>query len=163
MSQWEVAAVIYEKLCGLVIKNNDDGCSVRIRVDDVCQIMSDKSGQRLVINELLYEQPAVFEMCLAIEFSGSDTGKILRRYGETAVLLKDNPSITIEEAYRWHGMSGSSVYLEPVIRKSTPVEEPRSAAGDSVVLMYRAEFSLNSQKPEEFKRVEKQVIRGFLK
>ena len=163
MNQWDIAAQIYEKVCELAAEKSSDSCSIAVSVADMCQVMSDKGGQRIVINELMYEQPAMFEMVLSIEFSGKTAAEMLKKYCETAVFLKDNPAITIDEAYRWHGMNGNSVYIEPVIRKPSADKERSGASENNGVLLYRVEFSLNSQKPEEFKRVEKQVIRGFLK
>lgn len=163
MNQWDIAAQIYEKVCVLVAEKSSDRCSIDVRVADMCQVMSDKSGQRIVINELMYEQPAMFEMMVSIEFSGESATEMLKKYCETAVFFKDNPAITIEDAYRWHGMNGNSVYVEPVIRKLSDGKEWSAASEGGMKLLYRVEFSLNSQKPEEFKRVEKQVIRGFLK
>ena len=104
MNQWEIAEKIYEKVSELVIKEKNDIC--KLKVKDICQTACDKNGQKIIVDEQMYEQPAMFEMCLSIGFVGDDYIEMLRKYCEIAVFLKDNPAIEIGDEFKWHGMTG---------------------------------------------------------
>lgn len=161
MKQWEIAERIYKKVKEIVSRDKKENCKVSVK--DICQTACDKNGQRIIVNEQMYEQPTMFEMCLSIGFEGEDYGEMLRKYCEIAVFLKDNPTIEIEEECKWHGMTGNVVFLEPIVRKLDLEEQKEKKADEKIELLYKVEFSLNSQKSFEFKRIEKRDIRGLLK
>ena len=161
MNQWEIAEKIYEKVSELVIKEKNDIC--KLKVKDICQTACDKNGQKIIVDEQMYEQPAMFEMCLSIGFVGDDYIEMLRKYCEIAVFLKDNPAIERGDEFKWHGMTGNVVFLEPVVRKLDSADKKDKKADEKIELLYKVGFGLNSQKAFGFKRIEKREIRGLLK
>lgn len=162
MEQWNIISEIYKllenKISTVKIKNVDVG----IYVADIAQCMFDKSGQRIIVDEKQYEQPAMYEMSIVIKLSSSDQQTLLSAFGQIAVLFKDDPSIDIG-SYAWHGCTNSKIYFEPVIRHVD--FNKRNFINDVYFyeLVYKTEFSLNSQKAYGFKRVEKRDIRGYVK
>lgn len=144
------------------VDSSSAGCSVCVRVADIAQCMFDKSGQRIVIDEKQYEQPACYEMCIAVSVEGKDVAAVLKSFGALAVYFKDNPAVDISE-WKWHGCQSDKVYLEPVIRHVDFNRRVGEDSGLCLVLAYKTEFNLNSQKASGFKRVEKRDIRGYVK
>ena len=162
MAQWSIASEIFKSVSSTVSKLSNESCQVKVNVNDISQSMCDKSGQRLIIDEQQYEQPARFEMCLCIYVSSSDAAKALLQYAKIAVYFKDNPSIDISK-FNWHGCNDGKVYLEPVIRHADPEKLSSEDGNCRLELRYIVEFSLNSEKASAFKRVEKRDIRSFVK
>lgn len=172
MRQSDIICGIYESVCrgvedvakqtGLFSVNSESECSAYVAVADIAQCMFDKSGQRIVVHEAQYEQPACYEMCLTVSLEGKDMGAALKAFGAVAVYFKDNPAVDIS-AWKWHGCPSDKIYLEPIVRHadfSGSVAADRKAC---FVLVYKAEFSLNSQRASGFKRVEKRDFRGYIK
>lgn len=173
MEQSDIICGIYESVChdvaGLAKKtglfsvgSSSADCTVCVRVADIAQCMFDKSGQRIVIDEKQYEQPACYEMCLAVSVEGKNADAVLKSFGALAVYFKDNPAVDISE-WKWHGCQSDRVYLEPIIRHADFNRRVGEENGVCLVLAYKTEFSLNSQKASGFKRVEKRDIRGYVK
>lgn len=163
---------IYESVCrnvadiakktGLFSVDSGSDCVACVKVADIAQCMFDKSGQRIVVDEKQYEQPASYEMCLTVSVEGKDTGAVLKSFGALAVHFKDNPAIDISE-WKWHGCQSDKVYLEPVIRHADFERQVGEGGVTRFALAYKTEFSLNSQKASGFKRVERRDIRGYVK
>ena len=157
-------------LCGLVQKINDSlnniekepECEISLLVNDICQSELDKSGQKVIVDEQQYEQPANFELCIAVVVSGTDLYGVLRTYGRTAAYFKDNSSIDTRE-WNWHGSMSDKVYLEPVIRHVDVERKNKPNGVHSLELLFKTEICINSQKPTGFKRVERRDIRGYVK
>lgn len=172
MEQSDVICGIYESVChdvaafaeksGLFSVGSGSDCAVYVEVADVAQCMFDKSGQRIVVDEKQYEQPACYEMCLTVSVEGKDAGAVLKSFGALAVHFKDNPAVDISK-WKWHGCQSDKVYLEPVIRHADFDRRVGEVNSLRLVLAYKTEFSLNSRKASGFKRVEKRDIRGYVK
>lgn len=162
MAQWEIISGVYSKLSESIKKIKTGEVEAGLYIKDICQCMFDKSGQQIIVDEKMYEQPAIYEICLGIKIQGKDISDVLKTYGQIAVYMKDNPSISIEE-WKWHGSSSDKVYFEPVIRHADLSKSSFENGVHSFELLYKTEISLNSQKSSEFKRVEKREIRGYVK
>ena len=63
---------------------------IRVYIKDLFQVSNDKTGQRIIYNEIRYEVPAQYEMRLCIEFNGQKTEEVLSALGQVAVYFKDN-------------------------------------------------------------------------
>lgn len=163
MAQSDIICGIYNKIVDKLklIKQNDD-VDINVYVNDLCQCAFDKNGRRIIVNEQQYEEPAKYAMCIGIVFKGRNLGNILKVYGDVSVYIKDNPAVDISE-WKWHGCPDDKIYLEPVIRKLDLNKKSFDDEFHKAELLYTIEFSLNSQKPFEFKRVEKREIRGYVK
>lgn len=163
MDQSEIICGIYESIDKKVghIKACI-GSKICVYVNDLCQCMFDKSGQRIIVNEQQYEQPAIYEICIGIVIEGKNLSSVLKTYGSIAVYFKDNPSVDISE-WNWHGSTTDKIYLEPVIRHVDFNKKSFDGEVHKFELLYKTEFSLNSQKSSGFKRVEKRDIRGYVK
>lgn len=124
---------------------------IRVYIKDLFQVSNDKTGQRIIYNEIRYEVPAQYEMRLCIEFNGQKTEEVLSALGQVAVYFKDNNSFECGD-YNWHGNDLNRFFLEPVIRKE-------AVNGNKYLdLDYKIELGLNSVKEEHFTRVEKKVL-----
>lgn len=162
MIQSDIIAGIYNSVSKNALSIVTEKVTVKVIVIDVCQIMSDKSGQKIIVDEKQYEQPAIYEICFSILISGKDIPSVLKAYGQIAVFFKDNSAIDIAE-WKWHGCNSDKIYLEPVIRKTDCRKNSFDDEVQTVELLYKTECSLNSQKAYNFKRVEKRDIRGYVK
>lgn len=172
MEQSDVICGIYESVCrdvaelakktGLFSVGSGSDCAAYVEVADIAQCMFDKSGQRIVVDEKQYEQPACYEMCLTVSVEGKNTGTVLKSFGALAVHFKDNPAVDISK-WKWHGCQSDKVYLEPMIRHANLDKRTGEGNGLRLVLAYKTEFSLNSKKASGFKRVEKRDFRGYVK
>ena len=90
------------------IKNTND-VIINVYVKDLCQCMLDKSGQRIIVDEQQYEQPAMHEMCIGVVIKGKNLSDVLKVYGRVSVHFKDNPSVDISN-WKWHGCSSDKSY-----------------------------------------------------
>lgn len=124
---------------------------VRLVVTDLFQAANDKIGQRIIIEEKMYEAPALYVMNLRIIFSGKSQEDVLSVYGLIASYFKVHNTYDCEE-YNWHGNNKGKFFLEPVIRK-----EPENC-NEYLYLDYRIELKINSTKAENFVRVEKKNL-----
>ncbi len=163
MNQSEIICGIYESVAENAGRIKiSDAVKIDVFVDDLCQCMSDRSGQRIIVDEMQYEQPAMYEMCIGIAMKGKKLSDVLKAYGSIAVHFKDNPSVDISD-WKWHGCSADKIYLEPVIRSVDLDKKSFDGEFHNFELLYKIDFGLNSQKPNEFKRVERRDIRGYVK
>ncbi len=124
---------------------------VRINVIDIFQSSNDKTGQKIIVDEKLYEVPAQYVLMVRISFAGAAMEEVLSAYGFVATYFKDHNSFDLGE-FNWHGNTTSKFFLEPVIRREF------SDKTDYLHLDYKIELQLNSVKPEKFARVEKKVL-----
>lgn len=123
---------------------------IKIDVLDLFQSSNDKTGQKIIVDEKLYEAPAQYVLVLRILFDGKKIEEKLSAYGTVAAFFKDNNNFDLGE-YNWHGNTTTRFYVEPVIRKDFNKNE-------YLHLDYRIELQLNSNKEEKFVRVEKKVL-----
>lgn len=157
MEQWKIISEIYKLVNNKILGKKYPNVEMSVIVKDICQCMQDRTGQKIIVNEHQYELPAVYVMGIAIQFQSKDIEALLQAYGEIAVIIKDNPELNIS-SYEWHKCTSSKIYLEPVIRKLNFDKDSNIDGVCKLELLYSIEFSLNSQKTYEFKRVEKREI-----
>jgi hypothetical protein len=136
------------------------GARLFLEVADLCQTEGDKNGQRLVAGEKSYESPARFAVVFALRGEARSYPALLEALGCVARFLKDRPSVGAGE-WVWHGGGGGEVFVEPVLRE--PSAGARRGDVPSLVLYYRAEVGLNSERGRSFRRVEKRDLRTRVK
>lgn len=124
---------------------------VKIDVVDIFQSSNDKTGQKIIVDEKLYEVPTQYVLMLRLSFGGGAIEDVLTAYGYVATFFKDHNSFDLGE-FNWHGNTTSKFFMEPVIRREF------SDKNEYLHLDYRIELQLNSEKPEKFARVEKKVL-----
>ena len=120
---------------------------VQTDICDICQLQSDKTGQRIVVKDVLYDLPTVVVYIVGIQAAGS-----------IIAFFKDNPVIPLD-SFNWHGSTTKNLFIESVVRNP----EPKFAQTNllpAVHLQYKLEAGINSEKAESFKRVEKRDIRS---
>lgn len=162
MEQWKIISKIYNLILLKISAAKYNGVDISVVVKDLCQTTIDKG--RIIFNEKQYEKPTGYKMSVAIEFAGSNITDLLNAYGAISVLLKDDCELDIGK-YSWHGSTTNKVYLIPVIRDVNHENEKYCSCDGTYKFeqVYEVEFSINSQKPYEFKRVEKREIYGVVK
>ena len=125
------------------------------------------------IKNIIFSLAIFLPFLSSVEKEASSHAKILRAQSEENVTLSiynwedymamdDNPEIDIVK-YNWHGSSTDKIYLEPVIRHVDHGNVNYCEGVYRYSLIYKTEFSLNSQKAYGFKRVEKRDIYGVVK
>lgn len=124
---------------------------IKIDVIDLFQCSNDKTGQKVIVNEKMYEVPAQYILIMRILFAGKKLEEILSAYGSVAAFFKDNNNFDLGE-YNWHANTTTRFYVEPVIRKDF------NDKSEYLHLDYRIELQLNSNKEEKVVRVEKKVL-----
>lgn len=125
---------------------------VRFLVTDIFQTSNDKTGQRIIVDELRYEVPALYQMRIRVLIHAPLLEDALSLFGYVAVFFKDNTVYECNE-YNWHGNDLNKFILEPVVRR----DSSENFSGD-LYLDYRVEVQLNSLKGEKFVRVEKKDL-----
>ena len=125
---------------------------VRFLVTDIFQTSNDKTGQRIIVDELRYEVPALYQMRIRVLIRAPLLEDALSLFGYVAVFFKDNTVYECNE-YNWHGNDLNKFILEPVVRR----DSSENFSGD-LYLDYRVEVQLNSLKGEKFVRVEKKDL-----
>lgn len=135
-----------------IVENFSDDIDKQIKIDvvDIFQTSNDKTGQRIIVDEKLYEVPAQYVMYLKLSFSGKTLEDVLSLYGQVAVYFKDHNNYECGE-YNWHGNELNKIFLEPIVRR-----DPNN--GEYLHLDYRIEVQLNSINGTEFVRVEKKNL-----
>ncbi len=127
-------------------------------VSDISQIQECKNGERIILNELQYEFPSIFQMLFTVYITGMDCADVLEACGAAIQAIKDMEPMKVTE-YTWHGNEDGSVYLEPVIRPCdyrVPSDKPDFPC---LALSYQIIAGINSEKGGSFKRIEKRDIR----
>lgn len=125
---------------------------VKFLVTDIFQTSNDKTGQRIIVDELRYEVPALYQMRIRVLIRAPLLEDALSLFGYVAVFFKDNTVYECNE-YNWHGNELNKFILEPVVRR----DSSENFSGD-LYLDYRVEVQLNSLKGESFVRVEKKDL-----
>ncbi len=135
---------------------------IYLTVTDICQMVQDKTGQRIVVDEKMYELPSLVGLLFAINIIGKTYNSVLETAGNIISALKDKNIFDAGE-YSWHGNSENKIFFEPVIRNITGSKYTAPGAMPSLVLEYRLDAGINSLRGKEFKRVEKREVRGVIK
>jgi hypothetical protein len=138
--------------------SGDSLASVSVSVTDLCQFSQDKNGQRIVVDELLYEMPSMFAMSLSVTVSAPSYPVVLEAAGTVAAIVKDNNVIAAGDG-NWHGNEGLRMFIEPCIRGVDPRARAESPV-PTVALEYVIEAGINSRRGERFTRVEKREVRA---
>lgn len=149
-----------------VCKGSSDGVAVpesgavaRLSVSDVCQFSQDKNGQRIVVDEMLYEMPSMVSFIARVTVRAREYDELLGAVGAIIGTLKDHSVIAAGER-NWHGNDSGNIYVEPVIRDSVAGKAERDGDIPSLALEYRIECGINSAKGEKFTRVDKRDVRS---
>ena len=132
--------------------SKDSKNEVKFLVTDIFQTTNDKTGQRIIVNELRYEVPALYQMRIRVLIHAPLLEDALSLFGYIAVFFKDNTVYECNE-YNWHGNELNKFILEPIVRR----DSSENFSGD-LYLDYRVEVQLNSLKGEKFVRVEKKDL-----
>ena len=125
---------------------------VKFLVTDIFQTTNDKTGQRIIVDELRYEVPALYQMRIRVLIHAPVLEDALSLFGYIAVFFKDNTVYECNE-YNWHGNELNKFILEPVVRRDST-----GNFSEALYLDYRVEVELNSLKGEQFVRVEKKDL-----
>lgn len=125
---------------------------VKFVVTDIFQTTNDKTGQRIIVDELRYEVPALYQMRIRVLIHAPLLEDALSLFGYIAVFFKDNTVYECNE-YNWHGNELNKFILEPVVRRDSSEN-----FSEGLYLDYRVEVELNSLKGESFVRVEKKDL-----
>ena len=131
---------------------------VQTDICDICQLQSDKTGQRIVVKDVLYDLPTVVVYIVGIHIYANSYSRSLEAAGSIIAFFKDNPVIPLD-SFNWHGSTTKNLFIESVVRNP----EPKFAQTNllpAVHLQYKLEAGINSEKAESFKRVEKRDIRS---
>ncbi|MDR2589001.1 MAG: hypothetical protein LBC67_06195 [Spirochaetales bacterium] len=141
----------------------EKGGAVRLFVSDMCQTSQDRGGERVIAGEFSYEAPSRFCVALGVLVSGRDYPCVLECAGAVARFFKDS-RVFSAEGCGWHGNGKGVFILEPEIREPAALasEAVEAAQGErlSLVLRYRVEAAINSEKGGSFRRVEKRDIKA---
>jgi hypothetical protein len=132
---------------------------VILGVSDICQLSSDKNGEKVEENGMIYEAPTM----VGCVFSLSVISKSYPSFLETAGLLiqyfKDNNYIQLED-YKWHGENDGKIFIEPIVRKPELRVGFKERYFTAFTFEYLMEIGINSQKGTSYKRVERIAIKG---
>lgn len=132
-----------------------------IGVTDLVQIQQDLNGEKIIIGEVRVPAPTHIAFIVAITVMSMNYSDLLGALGIIIQYLKDNTTIPVAE-YNWHGNTGSTFFIEPIVRSPTIGKEFIEYKTPFLTLEYRIETAVNSQKSENFKRVKDRDIRGKL-
>ena len=143
------------------IKKTD--ASYELYVNDIWQTMSDKNGDKIVVDEKLYIPPSYYQMIFTVLVKGADLDSVLKLYGSIARYLKDDSAIEIGEC-NWHLNEDKFVYAEPIIRQADPSRINNGSDGMySFALQYEIYVGVNSLNGAEFVRTRERIISGTVK
>jgi hypothetical protein len=133
--------------------------TVYLGIAGISQLSSDKNGQKIVVDEVSYEEPARIGFLVSITAVSRRYPDALEAVGAIIRHFKDANTIFVGED-SWHGNTDGLVFIEPVIgepdgRRRIPGREP-----PSLTIEYRIEVGINSEKGTPFRRVEKREIKS---
>ena len=147
-----------EKEMSKLIKTLDS--KYEIDINDISQFMVDKNGEKVVLDEKLYEAPSYYQMIVAIKVFGKTLSSVLRLYGMIARYIKDEPKIDISDC-NWMMSGTNSAYMDSVVGSPNPDRNSRDEDGNyNYVLRYEIIVGLNSHNAKEFVRVKDRTIGG---
>jgi hypothetical protein len=132
---------------------------VYLGISDLCQLYTDKNGQKVEMDEMIFEVPARVGCILFMTIISRTYPSLLETAGWLIQYFKDNNAIQLED-YKWHGENEGKIFIEPVIRKPELLRRPQSNDLPAIILEYQLEVGINSQKGVSFKRVEKKILKG---
>lgn len=161
MKQAEVFGFLYEELQTRVAfaleESSLPDLQFSIVITDLCQLLQDKNGQRIIVDERRYELPSLFAMLARVEVVSESWNRCLIAAGYICGYMKDHAVVELGD-YNWHGNIGGRTFFEPLIRD---VHQSGAFVQDEghIYLEYRIEAGINSSLGEEFKRVEKRDLR----
>ncbi|MDR0312020.1 MAG: hypothetical protein LBI14_00320 [Treponema sp.] len=133
--------------------------SVYLGISDLSQICADKNGQKIVEDEMTFEAPTQVGCIFFLTVSAKTYPPILEAVGSLIQYFKDNNAIVLED-HKWHGEDKGKIFIEPVIREPELQKEIKIHEIPAIILKYRMEMGINSQKGTPFKRIEKRTIKG---
>jgi hypothetical protein len=132
---------------------------VYLGISDLCQLYPDKNGQKIEVNEMLFEAPARVGCIFFLKIISETYPPLLETAGKLIQYFKDNNTIQLED-YKWHGENEGKIFIEPVIRKPENSGRFQSHDFPVITLEFQLEIGINSLKGVSFKRVEKKVLSG---
>lgn len=144
---------------GVVSPKSETDASVYVGISDICQLCPDKNGEKVEVDEILFETPAQIGCILFITITSKFHPVLLETAGSIIQYFKDNNAIIVQD-YKWHGENEGKIYIEPLIRKLEPQRMSKAHDMPVVTLEYQIEMGINSLKGTPFKRVEKPIIKG---
>jgi hypothetical protein len=132
--------------------------TVYMNVSDISQTALDKNGQTIVIDDIMYEAPAMVGFLFSFMVTADHYPELLETAGALVRYFKDTNSISAGD-YTWHG-NGDTIYIEPVIREPDSRRTVLPAGMPALVLEYRLEAGINTEKGHAIKRVEKVELKS---
>jgi len=144
---------------GAGFTNAETETKVCLGVSDVSQLCSDKNGENIEIDEMIFEAPTMVGCMLFLSVVAKTYPSLLETTGLLIQYFKDNNSIQLDD-YKWHGEDEGKIFIEPVIRKPEAQKTPQFDNMPTVTLEYRMEVGINSLKGTPFKRVDKLTLKG---
>jgi hypothetical protein len=146
---------------GKEVPKDEQKPTVCLAVSDLCQLYPDKNGQKIEVDETIFEVPTRLGCIFSLTISAEAYPPLLETAGRLIQYFKDNNTILLE-GYKWHGENEGKIFIEPVIRKPEPKDWLKTHDLPAVSLEYTLEVGINSQKGVPFKRVDKRVVKGNL-
>lgn len=140
-------------------KVKNKGTMVFLGVSDFAQVSQDKNGEKVFVDERQFPAPTYTAFILTILVTSEQYQDVLETIGFIIRYFKDNNTFDAGD-YNWHGNTGSSIYMEPVIREPIVNRTVSSQSLPSLTLEYRIEAAINSEKGGEFRRVQTRDIRS---
>jgi len=138
---------------------SDNETKVIFGISDVCQLSSDKNGEKVEENEIRYEAPTNVGCAFFLTIISKSYPALLEAAGLLIQYFKDNNYINLEE-YKWHGEKDGKIFIDPAVRKPELMAGCKPPSFPSVTLEFLMEMGINSLKGTPFKRVEKRTIKG---
>ena len=130
-------------------------------VSDVSQVFIDKNGEKVVMDEMLFEAPAQIGCILSLTIIAKTYPPLLETVGLLIQYFKDNNVVLLED-YKWHGEDEGKIVIESVVRAPEPRKESIYHDYPALTIQFLMEMGINSLKGTPFKRVEKAAVRGNL-
>jgi hypothetical protein len=132
---------------------------VYLGIADISQLTIDKNGQKIIVDETSFEEPARIGFIMSITAVSRRYPDVLETIGAIIRYFKDTNIISAGD-YNWHGNTGGQVYIEPVIREPRGKYDRISQEWPSLTIEYRIEVGINSEKGTQIRRVDKQEIKS---
>jgi hypothetical protein len=137
----------------------DARTAVFVEVSDLAQILQDKNGEKVFIDEQQFAAPTYIACIFTIEIASVHYENVLETAGHIIRYFKDNNTFETGE-YNWHGNIHQKIYIEPIIRDPENNRMMKKYSMPFVSLEYRIEAAINSEIDGTFKRVQSREIRG---
>jgi hypothetical protein len=140
-------------------RERDSGATVRVSVSDVSQIATDRNGERVVVDERMYDAPTRIGCVVALTVSASRYTDALATLGSLIKYFKEHNTLEAGD-FNWHGNTDGMIYLEPLIR--SPERRPL-VESPALTLEYRFEVGINAERSDPVHRVERLEVRSKIK